>query len=114
MIRIVVFFLLILALGFGFSWLADGPGGLFIIWQGQPVSLEVMGGAGVWMMWMVAAVLVTALVVAVMFGWWLVRTIWTSPQSMTRYFRARKRDRGYQALSTGLIAVGSAAAPPPP
>ena len=60
---------------------------------------------------MVAAVLVTVLVVAVMFIWWLVRTVWTSPQSMTRYFRARKRDRGYQALSTGLIAVGSGDAP---
>ena len=101
MIRIVVFFLLILALGFGFSWLADRPGELYIIWQGQRVSMTLM----------VAAVLVTALVVAVMFGWWLVRTIWTSPQSMTRYFRARKRDRGYQALSTGLIAVGSGDAP---
>jgi HemY protein len=101
MIRIVVFFLLILALGFGFSWLADRPGELYIIWQGQRVSMTLM----------VAAVLVTGLVVAVMFGWWLVRTIWTSPQSMTRYFRARKRDRGYQALSTGLIAVGSGDAP---
>lgn len=101
MIRIVVFFLLILALGFGFSWLADRPGELYIIWQGQRVSMTLM----------VAAVLVTALVVTVMIGWWLVRTIWTSPQSMTRYFRARKRDRGYQALSTGLIAVGSGDAP---
>jgi HemY protein len=101
MIRIVVFFLLILALGFGFSWLADRPGELYIIWQGQRVSMTLM----------VAAVLLTALVVAVMLGWWLVRTIWTSPQSVTRYFRARKRDRGYQALSTGLIAVGSGDAP---
>ena len=101
MIRIVIFFLLILALGFGFSWLADRPGELYIIWQGQRVSMTLM----------VAAVLVTALVVAVMIGWWLVRTIWTSPQSMTRFFRARKRDRGYQALSTGLIAVGSGDAP---
>lgn len=101
MIRIVVFLLVILALGFGFSWLADRPGELYIIWQGQRVSMTLM----------VAAVLVTLLVVAVMLAWWLVRTIWTSPQSVTRYFRARKRDRGYQALSTGLIAVGSGDAP---
>lgn len=101
MIRIVVFLLVVLALGFGFSWLADRPGELYIIWQGQRVSMTLM----------VAAVLVTLLVVAIMLGWWLVRTIWTSPQSVTRYFRARKRDRGYQALSTGLIAVGSGDAP---
>lgn len=101
MIRIITFLLLVLALGFGFSWLADRPGELYIIWQGQRVSMTLM----------VAAVLVTMLVVAVMLGWWIVRTVWTSPQSMTRYFRARKRDRGYQALSTGLIAVGSGDAP---
>jgi len=101
MIRIVFYLAIILALGFGFSWLADRPGDLFIIWQGKRVEMTLM----------VAAVLVTVLVVAIMLIWWLVRMIWTSPQSMTRYFRARKRDRGYQALSTGLIAVGSGDAP---
>ena len=63
---------------------------------------------------MVAASAMIALVAAVMIAWWLVRLIWTSPHSMTRYFRARKRDRGYQALSTGLIAVGAGNAPAGP
>jgi len=40
-------------------------------------------------------------------GWWIIRTVWTSPHSARRFFRARKRDRGYQALSTGLIAAGA-------
>eukprot|EP00913_Durusdinium_trenchii_P019328 g18169.t1 len=39
--------------------------------------------------------------------WWLIGVLWTSPYSVRRYFRARKRDRGYQALSTGLIAAGA-------
>jgi HemY protein len=39
--------------------------------------------------------------------WWIVGVVWTSPYSVRRYFRARKRDRGYQALSTGLIAAGA-------
>ena len=97
MIRILVFAVLVLALGFGFSWLADRPGELSILWQGKLVEMSLM----------VAASLVVALVAAVMIVWWLVRTIWTSPHSVTRYFRARKRDRGYQALSTGLIAAGA-------
>jgi HemY protein len=101
MIRILVFIALILAVGYGFSWLADRPGDLFIIWQGQRIEMTLM----------TAAVLVSALVASVMLVWWLVRVIWTSPHSVTRYFRARKRDRGYQALSTGLIAVGSGDAP---
>jgi HemY protein len=101
MIRILFFLLVVLALGFGFSWLAERPGDLFVIWQGQRIEMSLM----------VAATLLVVLVALVMFAWWLVRTIWTSPHSVTRYFRARKRDRGYQALSTGLIAVGSGDAP---
>ena len=84
MIRILVFIAIVLALGFGFSWLAERPGELFIIWQGQRIEMSLM----------VAATIVAVLVALVMFAWWLVRTIWTSPQSVSRFFRARKRDRG--------------------
>lgn len=97
MIRILVFALFVLALAGGFAWLADRPGELSIIWQGQRADMSLM----------VAATLVVSLVAAVMFSWWLVRVVWTSPHSIQRYFRARKRDRGYQALSTGLIAAGA-------
>lgn len=97
MIRIVIFALLVLALGFGFSWLADRPGELSIVWEGQLIEMSLM----------VAASLVAGLVAAIMISWWLVRSIWTSPYAINRYFRARKRDRGYQALSTGLLAAGA-------
>ncbi|THF50138.1 heme biosynthesis protein HemY [Allorhizobium terrae] len=97
MIRIIVYVLLILALGFGFSWLADRPGELQIVWQGQLIEMSLTA----------AATIIVALVAVVMIAWWLIRTIWTSPHSVRRYFRARKRDRGYQALSTGLIAAGA-------
>ena len=56
---------------------------------------------------MVAAVAVTAIVAAVMILWWLVKAIWNSPYTISRYFRVRRRDRGYQALSTGMIAAGA-------
>ena len=56
---------------------------------------------------MVAAVAVTAVVAAVMIAWWLVKSIWNSPYTIARYFRVRQRDRGYQALSTGMIAAGA-------
>ena len=97
MIRILVFALFVLALAAGFAWLADRPGELSIIWQGQRADMSLM----------VAATLIVSLIAAVMLSWWLVRVIWTSPHSIQRYFRARKRDRGYQALSTGLIAAGA-------
>ena len=97
MVRLVIFALLILVLGYAFSWLADRPGDLSLVWEGQLYQTKLI----------VAASGLIALVAAVMIAWWLVRTIWTSPHSVTRYFRARKRDRGYQALSTGLIAAGA-------
>jgi HemY protein len=97
MIRILVFALFVLALAAGFAWLADRPGELSIVWQGQRADMSLM----------VAATLVVSLLAVVMFAWWLLRVVWTSPHSIQRYFRARKRDRGYQALSTGLIAAGA-------
>jgi HemY protein len=56
---------------------------------------------------MVAAVAITTIVAAVMIGWWLIKSIWNSPYTIARYFRVRQRDRGYQALSTGMIAAGA-------
>ncbi|NHT76032.1 heme biosynthesis protein HemY [Rhizobiaceae bacterium CRRU44] len=97
MIRILIFFLIVLALGAGFSWLADRPGELSLIWMGQRIETSLMVGA----------TLLVALIAAILLVVWLVRVIWFSPHSIARYFRVRKRDRGYQALSTGLIAAGA-------
>lgn len=97
MIRLFIFLLVVLGLGWGFSWLADRPGLISVTWQDHLIETSLM----------VAATLVVALIAAVMILWWLMTTIWTSPHSVRRYFRARKRDRGYQALSTGLIAAGA-------
>ena len=97
MLKLLGFVLLVLALAWGFAWLADRPGDLTIVWQGQQIEMSVM----------VAVTLIVALIAVIMFIWWLIRTIWTSPRSINRYFRARKRDRGYQALSTGLIAASA-------
>jgi HemY protein len=97
MIRLLVFAVLVLALGYGFSWLADRPGDLSLVWEGELYEMKLI----------VAASVLIGLIAAVMVAWRLVRLVWTSPYSVGRYFRARKRDRGYQALSTGLIAAGA-------
>lgn len=97
MIRILFFVLLVLCLALGFAWLADRPGELSLIWQGQLIEMSLMRAASI-LISLFAAVLIVV---------WLLRTIWLSPHTVTRYFRSRKRDRGYQALSTGLIAAGA-------
>jgi len=97
MVRLFIFLVVVLALGWGFSWLADRPGLISITWQNHLIETSLM----------VAATAVVALIGLAMILWWIVGVIWTSPYSVRRYFRARKRDRGYQALSTGLIAAGA-------
>jgi Uncharacterized membrane-bound protein len=97
MIRLLAFILLVLVLGFGFAWLADRPGDIAIAWQGRRIEMSLM----------VAVTAIVSLIAAVMLSWWLVKIVINSPRAVTRYFRANKRDRGYQALSTGLIAAGA-------
>ena len=97
MIRILIFLIVVFALGLGFAWLADRPGDMVVTFAGYQYQVSLM----------VAAVAVTAVVAAVMIAWWLVKSIWNSPYTIARYFRVRQRDRGYQALSSGMIAAGA-------
>ncbi|RCS22427.1 heme biosynthesis protein HemY [Phyllobacterium salinisoli] len=97
MLRILFFVLVVLVLGGGFAWLADRPGDLTITFAGMRYEVTLM----------VAATAVVAVVAAVMLIWWLIKSIIRSPYALQRHFRARKRDRGYQSLSTGLIAAGA-------
>ena len=97
MIRILLFLIVVFALGLGFAWLADRPGDMVVTFDGYQYQVSLM----------VAAVAITVIVAAVMITWWLIKSIWNSPYTIARYFRVRQRDRGYQALSTGMIAAGA-------
>ena len=97
MIRIFLFLVLVLLLGFGFSWFADRPGDVALEWQGNQYETSLM----------VVLIGIVALVAVIMILWWIGRTILDSPRIMQRFFKERKRDRGYQALSKGLIAANS-------
>lgn len=97
MIRILFFLAVVFLLGLGFAWLADRPGDMVVTFDGYQYQVSLM----------VAAVAVVATVAVVMIAWWLLKSIWNSPYAIARHFRVRRRDRGYQALSTGMIAAGA-------
>ncbi|MFK7901927.1 MAG: heme biosynthesis protein HemY [Nitratireductor sp.] len=97
MFRILFYILLILALGAGFSWVADYPGTVKLDWQGNEYEASLL---------VVVAGLVACIAV-VMFVWTIIRIVLNSPRIMNRFFKQRKKDRGYDALSQGLIAAGS-------
>ena len=97
MFRLIIFLLLVLALGFGFAWIADRPGMISLVWEGTRYETSLM----------VALAAFVAVVVAIMVTWWIISLILRSPLLMRRFFRNRRRDRGYHALSQGLLAAGT-------
>jgi HemY protein len=97
MFRIILFLAVVLALGFGFSWFADRPGIVTLAWEGNRYETSLM----------VVLAGLAALVATLMASWWIVSVILRSPALMRRFYRNRKRDRGYSALSHGLIAASS-------
>lgn len=97
MIRVVFFLVLVGALALGAAWLADRPGDVLITWQGWRIETSVM----VLGTTMIAAVLVLMLL------WTIMRGILRSPDIISMFLRNRRGDRAYQAISRGLIAVGS-------
>ncbi|MEM7465242.1 MAG: heme biosynthesis HemY N-terminal domain-containing protein, partial [Pseudomonadota bacterium] len=97
MIRIFIFLAVVLALGFGFAWFADRPGDVTLRWQGMEYETSLM----------VVVSALTAAVAAILFVIWFLSAVIRSPSLIRRFFTNRRRDRGYSALSQGLISAGA-------
>jgi HemY protein len=78
-------------------WMIDRPGMVSVAWQGWVVETSVM---------VVTAALLLLLAVAGMLSrvWQALRN---APGELTRRTRTRRRDRGYRALTQGLVAVAA-------
>ncbi len=97
MVRLLLFFAVLVGLAFGFAWLADRPGEVTFVWQGWHVETDVM----------TAAIAAVAGLVAVIFVLGVVRSIWNSPGVIGSFFGRRRREKGWAALSRGMVAVGA-------
>jgi HemY protein len=97
MIRVLVYVVLVFALAAGFAWLAERPGDLTVVWQGYQIHTSLL---------VAAAAIVLALVVIVVLGA-LIRAVIRTPRSVGEFFGGRRRDRGYRALTRGMIAIGA-------
>jgi HemY protein len=97
MIRALVTVVLMFLAAAAFVWLAERPGGLVLVWQGYEVRTSLM----------TAAIVVILAVAAIAAVGSLVRRVVTTPHSVGQFLGARKRDRGYRALTRGMIAVGA-------
>jgi HemY protein len=97
MIRIIIFLLAVGVLALGIAWLADRPGEITVLWMGLRIETSVMVA-------IFAVAMVTALLI---FLWGVLRTIVRAPDLVALFLRSRRGARGYQAISRGLIAIGS-------
>ena len=97
MFRLLVLLVLIVALAWSGQWLVAHPGSLAFNWLGYRIETSVVVG--------VIALVAIALVLALV--WSLIRFVFTLPKAMSVAAHVRRRNRGYEALSRGLIAVGS-------
>ena len=97
MIRIVLFLIVVGALSLGVVWLADRPGDVVIVWQGLRIktSVMVLGAAPARGARGAASDLEPA------------PPILRSPGLLSRHLQHRRGVRAYEAISNGLIAVGS-------
>ena len=97
MIRVALFLVLIVVLALAAVWLADRPGDVVITWQGMQLETSVM----------VATVAVAALMCLAVFLWWLWRLLTRAPARATVALAERRRRRGFNAISRGLVAIGA-------
>jgi HemY protein len=97
MIRIVLFLGLLLLLALGVAWVAEREGEVVITWLGQRIELDI-GTA------LIALLVVTILLTVL---WSAVRLFLRLPSLMSMASRSRKRQKGYAAVSRGMVAIGA-------
>lgn len=97
MLRLVVYLLGVAILATALAWLADRPGDLVLTWQGYQLQTSVFR----------AVVLLSLLLGTGIVAWAIFRQVWRSPAVVGRFFTRRRQERGLDALSGGMIAVGA-------
>src|SRR5919112_412508 len=95
--RALVFIGLLCVAAFAAVWLADRPGTVLITFGGYEIQMSVA----------VAAIALAGVALALALLWSLVTGLIQLPSRLTFASRARRRSRGYQAVSRGMVAVGA-------
>ena len=97
MIRILLYLLLLAAVAYGADWLLQRPGHVDVVW----LDYHVTASAAL----VFVAVLLLGVLIALL--WNVLSFIFGLPSLMALASRQRRREKGYNALSRGLIAAGS-------
>ncbi len=97
MIRILIYLCILAAAALGLAWIADRPGDIVLTWQGYRIETSLLVG--------LAALL--GFTIAAMVLWSILRFVFRFPSLMYLWKRHRRRQKGYDALTRGMVAAGA-------
>lgn len=97
MTRIVSFLLVIAAVSLGVAWVADQSGGVSLTWRVWRIETSIP-------VFVMALALTLA---AAMMVWSLLRGVLRTPARIRQMRRERRLARGREAITQGLIAIGT-------
>src|SRR5271169_5026097 len=97
MVRLLIFLAALALAALGLTWLANNPGVVDLTWRGEQYEVSLMFGLAV----------VLALAIAIAIVWALLRFVFRVPSLVSIGAQARKREKGFRALSRGMLAVGA-------
>ncbi|MGE0746867.1 MAG: heme biosynthesis protein HemY [Rhodospirillales bacterium] len=97
MTRALGYVIVLLLIGGAGAWLADRPGSVTLVWQGWRIDTSVG--------FLAFAVAVAAIAVAVLYRLWL--ALVHVPANVRSFRSHRRRDKGYDALTRGMVAVAA-------
>lgn len=97
MFFMLIFIIALAILAYAMEWLLEQPGTVTVDWAGEAFSLSIPQAA--------AAAL--ALAVAVILLWAIIIALWKLPRRWRSGSKERRREKGFEALSRGIIAVGA-------
>lgn len=97
MIRILVLLVLLAAIALGIAWVADQPGEIVATWRDLHADMEIGTGIGI--------VFLAAVVLNIV--WAVIRFVFKIPSLLSLAAQARRRAKGFAALTRGMIAAGA-------
>lgn len=97
MVRVLLYLVVFALLAVGAVWLADRPGEVSVLWQGYRIETSVAIGA----------IGVVVLAMLAMLAWALIRFVLGLPSAFSFASKARRRARGFEAVSRGMVAIGA-------
>ena len=97
MMRVIAFLALLLAFALGLAWIADRPGSVVVTWLGQRLELDIL----------TAIIALLAISILLALTWSLLRLLLRLPSLMAIASRSRRKQKGYSAVSRGMVALSA-------